>query len=134
MGKAWTLLLLPLLTILPIFASVSQYTVRDLSLIVYSDGQVRVRENIDFNSTQAIIAIPTLGNLLTDVIVKNENGTLLVVRYDNGLLTIELQSSNTAAVGYTTSNLTSKNGYRWSLRAETRVPVTIKLPDSSTIV
>ena len=131
MRPSATLIILLLLSV-TVAHGAPTYTVRDLSLVIYGDGTVRVKEGVDVTTPE--FTLQTFGKIITDVLAKNEKGDVLGYRYSDGALTVTTGGAATVSVSYTTPDLTSKDGYRWTISFDSPVQVDIRLPDSSTLV
>jgi len=128
----WALLLLPLLLLQA--ANQPQSQILNITLTIYGDGAVRVKEDVQVNSTSTEVRIQTLGLLVTDIVLQTDSGEVIKHTYQAGLITAETLGSSNLKVSYTTSELTSKNGNRWRLTASLPAHSVVKLPDASTIV
>ena len=114
----------------------SQPQVLDLTLTIYGDGAVRVKEGVQIDAGVSDLRVRTLGLLATDILITTAAGDVVnyVYVYKDGYLTILQSGPSKLIITYTTGEITSKEGNRWRLSASLPMNSVVKLPDASTIV
>jgi len=114
--------------------AVSQPQVLNITLTIYGDGAVRVKEEVQLDSGVADPRIRVLGVLATDILVTIKAGDVVNYTYRDGYIVAEHLRPTRLIITYTTSEITSKEGNLWRLTASIPSNSVIRLPDASTIV
>lgn len=130
------IIIIALITIAITLTSKAQqiYTVNEVTLIVYRDGVVHVKMKLNVSEVTPLIEIPLLTKNPINVIVLDENMTLLDYEINALNMTIYTFSAKKVFVEYDANDLTSKIAGLWKLKIETPFEVNIVLPENSTII
>lgn len=113
---------------------ITQSQILDLTLTVYGDGVVRVKEVVQIGSSSVEARIQTFGQLVTEIVVRSEVGLIVNSSFVDGVITVKTSGSNRLTVTYLTGELTSKEGNRWRLAVSLPTYTVVNLPDGSTVV
>jgi uncharacterized membrane protein len=125
----WALLLLPML----LLSAASQPQVLNITLTIYGDGAVRIKEEIQLDPSFDP-RIRVYGVLATDILVTTKSGEIANYTYKEGYIATKFTTPINLIITYTTNEITSKVGNRWKLTASLPTNSVIRLPDASTIV
>jgi len=108
--------------------------VESTNLTVYRDGLVHLTQIIMVNETYPAITLPLFSSSIDNLIVLDENQTVLDYRIDELNLTIFTLGTKTTSIEYDTSSLTNKESEVWTLVVDNPYNSTVYLPEKSTIV
>ena len=108
--------------------------VESTNLSVYKDGMVHLRHVIMLNETDAAITLPLFSSSIDNIIILDENQTVLDYSKDGTFLTIFTLGTKTASLEYDTSSLTNKEAEVWTLIIDNPYNSTVYLPEEATIV
>ena len=108
--------------------------VESTNLIVYRDGLVHLAQTIMVNETYPTVTLPLFSSAIENLIVLDENQTVLDYRLDGLNLTIFTFGTKTTSIEYDTSSLTNKESEVWTLIVDNIYNSTVYLPEKSTIV
>jgi uncharacterized membrane protein len=138
--------ILPLMVRAPIMAtcfllltlsSFIQYAVstpKVLDFTIYADGTTHVfyKTEVDSQSPDSILTL--YGSSIENLVVQDENGTLLSSRVNANTVTVETLGSSIIKADYDTPDLISKNGKTWTFHVNSPIDYSILLPKNSVIV
>lgn len=105
-----------------------------IELVVYRDGLVHVVESLVVNQTYPVVNIKLLASRVENVLVFDENNSLLDYRVTNLNLTIFSLGARRVLIEYDTFELTSMEAGVWTLMFNSPFNLTVKLPEGATIV
>ena len=108
--------------------------VESTNLTVYRDGMVHITQTIVVNETDPAITLPLFSLSIDNLIVLDENQTVLDYHRDGLSLTIFTLGTKTTSLEYDTSSLTNKEAEVWTLVIDNPYNSTVYLPEKSTIV
>ena len=108
--------------------------VESTNLTVYRDGLVHLTQTIVVNETDPTITLPLFSSSINNLIVLDENQTVLDYRRDDSNLTIFTLGTKNVSLEYDTSSLTNKEAEVWTLVIDNPYNSTVYLPEKSTIV
>ncbi|MFX0200370.1 MAG: helix-turn-helix transcriptional regulator [Candidatus Hodarchaeota archaeon] len=111
-----------------------EMVVESTKLIVYRDGTVHLRHIIRINETDPAITLPLFSSSIDNVIIVDENKSVLYYSKDGSNLTIFTLGTKTVYLEYDTSSLTNKEAEVWTLVIDNPYNSTIYLPEESTII
>jgi uncharacterized membrane protein len=74
------------------------------------------------------------GNTIENLVVQDENGTLLSSTVDGNVATVETLGASTIKANYDTSDLVSKNGKTWTFHINSPIDYSVLLPKNSVII
>lgn len=114
-----------------------QYAIGDpktLDFTIYTDGTTHVFYQTDVDSQSPYSTLNLYGNSIENLIVQDENGTLLSSKENENTTTVETLGSSTVKVDYDTPDLISKNGKTWTFHVNSPIDYSILLPKNSVIV
>ncbi len=105
-----------------------------LDFTIYSDGTTHVFYQTDVDSQSPDSTVNLYGNNIENLVVQDENGTLLSSKENENTTTVETLGSSTIKVDYDTPDLISKNGKTWTFHINSPIDYSILLPKNSVIV
>jgi uncharacterized membrane protein len=108
--------------------------VESTNLTVYKDGIVHLTHTIMLNETDPAITLPLFSSSIDNIIILDENQTVLDYSKDGTFLTIFTLGTKTASLEYDTSSLTNKEAEVWTLIIDNPYNSIIHLPEEATIV
>ena len=118
-------------------SSFVQYAVgspKVLDFTIYTDGTTHVFYQTDVDSQSPDSTLNLYGNSIENLVVQDENGTLLSSKVDESTATVETLGSSTIKADYDTPDLISKNGKTWTFHVNSPIDYSILLPKNSVIV
>ena len=110
------------------------YVVEEAALVVYRNGDVKVRIVLSVNETEPVVTLPLLTSSVSDLLIFNETGHLIPYEIEDHNLTIFSLGSTNVTVEYYTSALTSKEAELWTLNFTSPFYLTVELPENATIM
>jgi uncharacterized membrane protein len=105
-----------------------------LEFTIYSDGTTHVFYQTDVDSQSPDSTLNLYGNNIENLVVLDENGTLLSSKINESIATVETLGSSTIKADYDTPDLISKNGKTWTFHVNSTLDYSILLPKNSVIV
>jgi len=116
-----------------------EYSVDSVEAAVYRDGLVHVTQELTVNETVPAIALQLLAPpietpAIENVIVVDENNTVLDYEIEELYITVFTLGAVRALLEYDTVSLTMKEGGVWTLILDNPYNLTVKLPAGSTIM
>ena len=134
-GVSSCFLLLILFSSLTVIAACeSRFQVESANLTVYRDGLVHLTQTLVVNETFPAVTLPLLSLSVENVIVLDENQTLLDYEINGLNLTVFTLGAKGVFLEYDTISLTRKEAEVWTLIVENPYNLTVLLPENSTIV
>jgi uncharacterized membrane protein len=128
------LLLILFSSVTVIAAGESRFQVESPNLTVYRDGLVHLTQTLVVNETFPAVTLPLLSLSIVNVIVLDENQTLLDYEINGLNLTVFTLGAKGVFLEYDTISLTRKEAEVWTLIVENPYNLTVLLPENSTIV
>jgi len=125
---------LTLVSLPAISASEIGYQIESVELTVYRDGLVHVSQVLFVNETFPSISLELLSSLVENVVVVNENQTVLDYDVAGLNMTIFSLGASWVLLEYDTVELTEKESGVWTLLVQNPYNLTVYLPEESTIV
>jgi len=110
------------------------YRIESVELTVYRDGLVHVSQVIHVNETFPSISLELLSSLVENVVVVDENQTVLDYDVTGSNITIFNLGAVRILLEYDTVELTEKESGVWTLFVQNPYNLTVCLPDESAIV
>lgn len=123
--------------ILLTLSSFVQYAVgspKVLDFTIYTDGTTHVFYQTDVDPQSPDSTLNLYGNSIENLVVQDENGTLLSSKVNENTTTVETLGSSTIKADYDTPDLISKNGKTWTFHVNSPIDYSILLPKNSVIV
>jgi uncharacterized membrane protein len=111
-----------------------QYRIDSVELNVYRDGLVHVTQAATMNETYPSISFRLLSPSIENVLVLDENQTLLEYQIDGSNITLYSLGAKKVLLEYDTLLLTEKDAGVWTLILNVSYDLTVYLPEKSTIV
>jgi len=105
-----------------------------LDFTIYADGTTHVFYQTDVDPQSPDFVMNAYGNSINNLVVQDENGTLLSSKVDTNAVTIATLGASTIKVDYDTPDLISKNGKTWTFHVNSPVDYSILLPKNTVIV
>ena len=105
-----------------------------LDFTIYTDGTTHVFYQTDVDPQSPDSTVNLYGNGIENLVVQDENGTLLSSKENENTTTVETLGSSTIKVDYDTPDLISKNGKTWTFHVNSPIDYSILLPKNSVIV
>ncbi len=105
-----------------------------LDFTVYADGTAHVFYQTDVDPQSPDYTLNLYGNSENNLVVADENGTLLSNKIDNNVAVIETLGASTIKVDYDTPDLVSKSGKTWTFHVNSLVDYSVLLPKNTVIV
>jgi len=118
-------------------SSVVQYamgTPKVLDFTIYADGTTNILYQTDSDPESPDSTLNLYGNTIENLVVQDENGTLLSSTVDGNVATVETLGASTIKANYDTSDLVSKNGKTWTFHMNSPIDYSVLLPKNSVIV
>ena len=118
-------------------SSVVQYamgTPKVLDFTIYADGTTNILYQTDSDPESPDSTLNLYGNTIENLVVQDENGTLLSSTVDGNVATVETLGASTIKADYDTSDLVSKNGKTWTFHINSPIDYSVLLPKNSVIV
>ena len=139
LGKTLTVCLLMAYTLMfisiPMALSIElEYSVDSVEATVYRDGLVHVTQALTVNETVPAITLELLAQLIENIIVVDENDTVLDYEVEGLNITVFTLGATRAILGYDTDSLTGKEAGVWTLILDNPYNLTVYLPAESTII
>lgn len=121
--------------LIPLYAQ-EAYIVQKATLTVYRDGVVHVDIVLLVDEYEPLIAVPLLypPERVSNIIVLDENGSLLDYDLSGGNITIYSLGSTKITLEYSTDGLTYKVFGLWTINFTAPFELTIILPENATIM
>lgn len=105
-----------------------------LDFTIYADGTTHVFYQTDVDPQSPDFAMNAYGTSIENLVVQDENGTLLSTKVDTNAVTVATLGASTIKVDYDTPDLISKNGKTWTFHVNSPVDYSILLPKNTVIV
>jgi len=118
-------------------SSVVQYamgTPKVLDFTIYADGTTNILYQTDSDPESPDSTLNLYGNTIENLVVQDENGTLLSSTVDGNVATVETLGASIIKANYDTSDLVSKNGKTWTFHMNSPIDYSVLLPKNSVIV
>ena len=115
-------------------ASEVDYNIEATELTVYRDGMIHVTQLLVVNETLPAISVQLLTPLAENVVVVDENQTVLEYTTEGSDMTIFSLGARSVTAEYDTVALTAKDAGVWTLLLQTPYDLRVNLPLESTIV
>ncbi len=118
-------------------SSFVQYAVgspKILDFTIYADGTTHVFYQTDVDPQSPDFIFNVYGNSIENLVVQDENGTLLSSKINANTVTVATLGSSMIKVDYDTPDLISKNGKTWSFHVNSPTDYSILLPKNTVIV
>lgn len=105
-----------------------------LDFTIYADGTTHVFYQTDVDPQSPDFVMNAYGGSIENLVVQDENGTLLSSKVDTSAVTVATLGASTIKVDYDTPDLISKNGKTWTFHVNSPVDYSILLPKNTVIV
>ncbi len=105
-----------------------------LDLTIYADGTTHIFYQTDVDSQSPDFTLNLYGKSIENLVVQDENGTLLSSKVNENAVTVETLGSSAIKVDYDTQDLISKNGKTWTFHVDSPIDYSILLPKNTVIV
>ena len=105
-----------------------------LDFTIYADGTTHVFYQTDVDPQSPDFVMNAYGSSIENLVVQDENGTLLSTKVDTNAVTVATLGASTIKVDYDTPDLISKNGKTWTFHVNSPVDYSILLPKNTVIV
>lgn len=105
-----------------------------LDFTTYADGTTHVFYQTDVDPQSPDFVLALLGNTADNLVIRDQNGTLLSSKINGGSLDIETLGASTIKVDYDTPDLVSKKGKTWTFSVNSPVDYSVLLPANTTVV
>ncbi|MCW4002087.1 MAG: hypothetical protein NWE97_02730, partial [Candidatus Bathyarchaeota archaeon] len=132
--SAFFLLLILISSVTVTAAGESRFQVEFANLTIYRDGLVHLTQMLVVNETFPAITLPLLSSSIENIIVLDENQTVLDYEINESNLTVFTLGAKSVLLEYDTISLTMKEAEVWTLIVENPYNLTVFLPENSTIV
>ena len=118
-------------------SSFVQYAVGNpkvLDFTIYTEGTTHVFYQTDTDPQSPDSILNLYGNSIENLVVQDENGTLLSSKVDGNVATVQTLGADAIKADYDTPDLISKNGKTWTFHVNSTVDYSVILPKNSVIV
>ncbi|MEM2082040.1 MAG: hypothetical protein QW744_07205 [Candidatus Bathyarchaeia archaeon] len=136
--KAVTLVALMMIALLAVtitkVAAQDQFKVESIRLTLYRDGLVHVTQTLVVDELAPEIAMPLLSSSIENIIVLDENQTLVDYEVNGDKMTILTLGAKSISIEYDTLALTKKEAEVWTLVVTTPYNLTVSLPQNATLI
>src|SRR5574340_1331182 len=105
-----------------------------LDFTIYADGTTHVFYQTDVDPQSPDFIFNTYGSSIENLVVQDENGTLLSSKINANTVTVATLGSSAIKVDYATPDLISKNGKTWTFHVNSPTDYSILLPKNTVIV
>ena len=105
-----------------------------LDFTIYADGTTHVFYQTDVDPQSPDFVMNAYGGSIENLVVQDENGTLLSTKVDTSAVTVATLGASTIKADYDTPDLISKNGKTWTFHVNSPVDYSILLPKNTVIV
>jgi len=105
-----------------------------LDFTTYADGTTHVFYQTDVDPQSPDFTFNLYGTNIDNLVVQDENGTLLSSKINANTVTVATLGSSTIKVDYDTPDLISKNGKTWTFHVNSETDYSILLPKNTVIV
>ena len=105
-----------------------------LDFTIYADGTTHVFYQTDVDSQSPDFIFNAYGNSIENLVVQDENGTLLSSKISANTVTVATLGASAIKVDYDTPDLISKNGKTWTFHINSLTDYSILLPKNTVIV
>jgi len=105
-----------------------------LDFTIYADGTTHVFYQTDVDPQSPDFVFNTYGTNIENLVVQDENGTLLSSTMNASTVTVATLGSSVIKVDYDTPDLISKNGKTWTFHVNSSIDYSILLPKNTVIV
>jgi len=105
-----------------------------LDFTIYADGTTHVFYQTDVDPQSPDFVMNAYGGSIENLVVQDENGTLLSSKVDTSAVTVATLGASTIKADYDTPDLISKNGKTWTFHVNSPVDYSILLPKNTVIV
>ena len=110
------------------------FTSKSLSLSVYPDGYVTVKQVFTVDQKTSSVQVHLISGVVSDLVATDQNGSPLSYGFGPGQnITVYTLGATSLTLRYDTDTLTAKNGTVWILSFNARYNSTIVLPQFSTL-
>lgn len=110
------------------------FTSKSLSLSVYPDGYVTVKQVFIVDQKTSSVQVPLISGVVSSLVATDQNGSPLSYGFGPGQnITVYTLGATSLTLRYDTNTLTSKNGTVWILNFNARYNSTVVLPEFSTL-
>jgi uncharacterized membrane protein len=119
------------------FSSCIQYALsstKALEFTIYADGTTHVFYQTDVDSQSPDSILGLFGNTTDNLIIQDQNGTLLSSKTNTNSLDIATLGASTIKVDYDTPDLVSKSGKTWTFHVNSPINYSVLLPANIIIV
>lgn len=119
------------------FSSCVQYalsTSKVLEFTIYADGTTHVFYQGGVDPQSPDYLLPLYGNSTQNMVIRDQNGTLLSSKMDPNSADIETLGASSIKVDYDTPDLVSKSGKTWTFQVNSPVDYSVLLPANTVIV
>ena len=123
--------------LLLILSSFVQYAIgspKVLDFTIYTYGTTHVFYQTDVDPQSPDFVMNAYGGSIENLVVQDENGTLLSSKVDTSAVTVATLGASTIKADYDTPDLISKNGKTWTFHVNSPVDYSILLPKNTVIV
>ncbi|MCW4008074.1 MAG: hypothetical protein NWF09_05225 [Candidatus Bathyarchaeota archaeon] len=137
-GKIVTLAALMMIALLAVTitraAAQEQFEVESVKLTIYRDGLIHVTQTLVVDELASEITLPLLSSSIENIIVLDENQTLVDYEVNGDEMTILTLGAKHISIEYDTLALTRKEAEVWTLVVDTPYNLTVFLPQNATLI
>jgi uncharacterized membrane protein len=123
-----------LLLTLSYFVQYAASTPKVLEFTIYADGTTHVFYQTDVDPQSPDFTLNLFGKSIENVVVQDENGTLLSSKIDSNNVIVQTLGASTIKADYDTPDQISKNGKTWTFKTNSPIAYSILLPKNTVIV
>ena len=105
-----------------------------LDFTIYTEGTTHIFYQTDTDPQSPDSILNLFGNSIGNLVVQDENGTLLSSKVDGNTVTVETLGATAIKADYDTPDLISKNGKTWTFHVNSPVDYSVLLPKNSVII
>jgi len=121
-------------TVPNVIAEDLDFHTESIILTLYRDGLGHVTQVVRVNETIPEITLPLLSVSVSNVLVLDENESLLDYEISGSNITIFTLGATKATLEYDTTSLTSMESGVWTLSLETPYNMTVRLPEDAEVI
>jgi uncharacterized membrane protein len=116
------------------FVHYASSTPKALDFTIYAEGSAHIFYQTDVDPESPDFTLNLYGKSIENLVVQDENGTLLSSRVNGTSITVETLGASTIKLDYDTPDLVSKNGKTWTFQVNSTIDYSVLMPKNTVIV
>jgi len=112
----------------------SEFRIEHVTLTLYRDGLVHITQIVHVNETVPEITLPLLSASISNLLVLDENETVLDYEINGSNITLFTLGATKATLEYDTASLTSMEAGVWTISFKSPYNLTVRLPEDAEVI